>query len=210
MSFVDGGTCGGKNTAVSVRGSTPCLVDVPEYAIGCGDNATTGTITPCLRMAGTAANAAAQLPGCIDVTADYAGLNRLPEYLCGCGEAATSTTGRGDAASPIPCLPFVADTVCGKLPITSSAQLASALPNVLCGCGDGSNRTDLACIDNVPGSICGPQQICIKGQVGAAAGCNNGGAPVCVDAQGGEGAGPAGQGGAGDGLGDHCIPVPPN
>lgn len=210
MSFVDTATCGTKNTEISVRadlGNTPCLVGLPEYAIGCGDGvAPSGLTDTCLRGAGSSASPASKIPGCVNVEVGNPSLRRLPEYLCGCGETAVNATGRGDAV--LTCLPFVADTVCGTWAIQSALQLSPLMPNTLCGCGDNVNTTAGACLDNVPGSLCGPVAVCTLGQTGEAAGCSNAGAPVCVDRQGGVGAGVGGAGGAGDGVGDHCIPVP--
>lgn len=153
MSFVETTTCGTKNTVVNDRGtpSVPqddCLEGVPEYAVGCGEEADTGSNPSCLRRAGT-------FLGCIDIPEQTPALPRVPEYVCGCGNAPT------DVAQPFPaypCLSRVHTTICGAVPISASAQVQGVTNNV-CGCGDGV-ATGTNCVKNVPATICGAIPVC--------------------------------------------------
>jgi hypothetical protein len=195
MGNVETTTCGTREATVNDRGTPDsaaddCLVGVPEYARGCGDSEPP-VGSSCLRRT-------PQLFGCDNVTAGP--VLRLPEYLCGCGEAKAVGAGTGDAT--LPCLPFVLETFCGAIPISASQQVAP-IPNIVCGCGDAVTTTAAPCLDNVPPSVCGSQAMCVLGQGGPTAGCDEG--EVCVDVQGGAGAGAGGAGGAGDGIADNCV-----
>lgn len=195
MGNVETTTCGTKDATVNDRGTPEspaddCLVGVPEYARGCGDDEETPTGSSCLRRT-------PQLFGCDNVTSGP--VLRIPEYLCGCGEAKPVGAGTGDAS--LPCLPFVLETICGAIPITASQQVAP-IPNVVCGCGDGVTTQAAPCLDNVPFSVCGSQAMCVLGQTGLAAGCDEG--EVCVDELGGPNSAGGGVNGDGDGIADTC------
>jgi hypothetical protein len=193
MSFVDSATCGTKVTQVGTRaslGNIPCLVDVPEYAMGCGPNAGPTATNPCLRNAGPSPN----IPGCVDATpsvpASVYGLRRLPEYFCGCG-ATNAYTGASDTDGPMPCLSFVDKPICGTIAIPVAQAIQQRLPTLpasFCGCGDGqanTNASSLPCIPNVPMNFCAPAAIPTNPTGGAGAtpcalGYPLGGIPGCV------------------------------
>jgi hypothetical protein len=197
MGNVETTTCGSRDATLNDRGTPDnatddCLVGVPEYARGCGlVEAPTGS--SCLRQT-------PQLFGCDNVASGP--ILRLPEYLCGCGEA--KPVGSGTADASLPCLPFVLETICGAIPISASQQVTLPIPNIVCGCGDNQTTQLAPCLDNVPSSVCGSQQMCVLDQTGTDAGCDDG--EICADRQGGPNSGTGGAGGDGDGIGDHCVP----
>jgi hypothetical protein len=204
------GTCGTLDTALSTHDldgnpSTTndivsCLVNVPEYARGCGNDAGPSVDYPtCLRNAGDPADPATRLYGCVNIPSVTSAIVGIAEYLCGCGETATTDP------NVLPCLAYVgvhADTtpICGAVPITTSQQVSPAIPNYVCGCGDGVTSAE-ACLDNVPTSVCGGMALCTP--IGSQGDCDTG--KTCRDLQGGTGAGANGFNGDGDGIGDTCV-----
>ena len=157
LAHKDVDVCGAVDTVPGKRGDVDCLVGVPEYAKGCGEADFNGT---CLR-------GAEAFYGCSDVTTSPV---NLFEYLCGCGEEATY------GGTGLPCLSFVATTICGAIPFTGSK--VPNLPNIACGCGEAIMGNN--CIDNVPTNVCGANKACdTVGGVGAEAGCGAG--LTCAD-----------------------------
>lgn len=139
------------DTAVDTKGTATavddCLVGVPEYLLGCGETAFTGTPN-CLPFA-------APTLGCVDVTLPQ---RAVFEHICGCGNNPTDIA---QAFPAYPCLSRVATTICGTIPVTVS-QLAAGVPNTVCGCGD-NDSTSSGCVKNAPASVCGAVATCSAG-----------------------------------------------
>jgi hypothetical protein len=122
--------CGSKPAVVDTRGTATteddCLVSVPEYAHGCGEDAEPTPQNMCLRHA-------PQIYGCVEISwSDIPGLPGIPNVVCGCGDEQLGEN----------CLKNVPESLCGAVARCTEGETGSAAGDPT-HCAEGEVCSDL-------------------------------------------------------------------